>query len=99
LGAQHSRIGGLGMCLAGADLQGNSMFTRLIPWLARTYAEKLLNVGVVFYLVAHGVCVPREGQADLMAGLWRAAWDRLVTNVTRSIRLARQIAADVELND
>ena len=37
---------------------------------------RLLNLAVVFYLVAHGVFVPRGGQADLVAGFCHAtrAW-------------------------
>src|SRR2546430_8398164 len=41
-----------------------------------THMERLLNLAVVLYLVAHGVFVPRGGQADLVTGFCHAtrAW-------------------------
>lgn len=38
--------------------------------MGRTQLEKLANFLVLLYLVTHGVSVPREGQAALVAGFY-----------------------------
>ena len=46
--------------------------------MGRTQFEMLVNCLVVLYLIAHGVSVPREGQADLVSGFYFSilAWLR-----------------------
>ncbi len=41
--------------------------------MGRTHLEMVANFLVVLYLVTHGVSVPREGQAHLVAGFYYSA--------------------------